>query len=289
MIENNAFLTTVSSLSECDYESVIQSLITNCNQVWVNELAFDKNQEKMVDKLFELREAGLIKVWNYEILLNNRSSKIDKVISNEEHNEANSYVDQILLQGEEQSLKNDTQYTTFRIEKRNMLTNLVTAKFCGADSIIQRDSKPISVQSGKQNLFQLYAQQLFNETCIDSVSGLSVDDIMKLRKYSSAFRKKINGIINERLINGEVPPSVIREDCKKLSAEYCNEINERIKSSMSVVGVVKGVALDILSLLLSPISLIGAASKIGDFALNHEKRGVIMYLTTLKTARRDNN
>lgn len=281
----SSLLVNVSTLTACDYEGIIQSLITNVDQVWVNALAVEINPKDVQNKLMALKEAGLIKVWDYEISLNKSSfSLVDKVLTIEKFKENTEYLNAMMSELVASSMTNPSDFTTFTIEKRNMINNFLTAKFCDAESIIQRNTVRTNVASGTTDIFQKYSNYLFNETNIKSVSGLSIEEIMSLRKYSVYFRKKIQQQIDQHLISGDVPLDIIRSDCEKLSKEYCQEINSRIKGGITDTGTGKGVVLDIASIWLWPITLYSIAQKIWDSVFNRDQRGFVMYLTTLQNS-----
>lgn len=162
-----------------------------------------------------------------------------------------------------------------------MLFNFLIANYCGAKSIIQRNNTQTIVKSGTQDLMQTYANCLFNETSIYSVSNLSVDDIIQLRKYSSSFRKKIKSHIDDHLINGSIPISVIKEDCHNISKEYCEEINSRIEGLISFKGTGVSLAMDIMSFWIMPVTVYSIAQKLWDAIFHKDQRGFVMYLTTL--------
>jgi hypothetical protein len=109
-----------------------------------------------------------------------------------------------------------------------------------------------------------------------------VEDIMLLRKYSSAFRKKIQTYIDKHLINGTVPTAVIKEDCHSISKEYCDEINSRIASQISKKGLGISLLMDIASIWIIPVTLYNIGQKLWDSVFHKDQRGFVMYLTTLK-------
>lgn len=284
-MKNSSLLVNVSRLTKCDYESIIQSLITNVDLVWVNALALEINPSEVQQKLSALKEAGLLKVWDYEMSMNARSSaSVDKVLSVEQYRDSSAHLDAMMNDLISNTMQNPSDFTTFSIEKRNMLSNLLTAKFCGAGSIIQRNSIRTNVTTGKADLFQEYSKSLFNQTNISSVSGLSIDEIFTLRKYSRYFRKKIQEQIDANLIFGEIPLSIIRQDCERLSKEYCSEINARIKGNLTLKGTGTGLVLDIASIWLVPVTLYSIGQKVWDAIFNREQRGFVMYLTTLQNS-----
>lgn len=285
-MENNALMVNVSEISVCDYESIIQSLITNVNKVWINALSLDVNSGPIVKKLLSLKEAGLINFWDYELSLHgNALSKIDRVITSEEYNETNVYIQEMMEDIVRNSIDHQSDFTTFNIEKKNLLSNFMIAKYCKAGSLIQRNITSIHVKTGEVDLVRIYAQQLFNETNIFSVAGLSIDEIIELRKYSKYFRNKIQTYIDEKLVNGNIPISIIRKDCKLISQEYCEEINSRIKGGATTGGTSKGIALDIASIWISPVTLYSIGQKLWDTIFHREQRGFVMYLTTLQKSK----
>lgn len=279
----SSLLVNVSKLTTFDYESIIQSLITNVDLVWLNALAFEINDPVVQNKLHSLKEAGLLKVWDYEVALNSHSSPlVDKVFTVDEYKKTKVYLDALMEEYIAKHLQITSDFTTFKIEQENMFSNFLTARFCGAESIIQRDSSKIIVSNGQTELFSQYSKQLFNKTNIYSVSGLSVDEILELRKYSKYFRKRIQKEIDSRVVKGDIPLSIIREDCEKLSKEYCEEINSRIASGSTPLGTGWGLVLDIASFWLPDVTIFSITQKLWDTIFHNDQRGVVMYLTTLR-------
>lgn len=283
-MDNSSLLTNVSMLTKCDYESIVQSLITNVDLVWINALAFEINKSEMVKKLCALKEAGLVRIWDYEMGMSKHSiGALNKVLTVEEYKNNSEYLDAMMPNLVESAMGKPSDFTTFNIESRNMLSNFLIAKNCGATSVIQRNSIQ-NVLTGKQDVFQLYADCLFNQTNIRSVSSLTVEKIIQLRKYSQHFRNKIQEQIDNHLISGNVPLPIIKQDCEQLSKEYCEEINSRIGGSP-----IKGIALDIASFWIVPVTIFSIAQKLWDTIFNRKQRGFVMYLTTLQNSGSINN
>lgn len=286
---NNALMVNVSKITDCDFESIIQSLITNVDVVWINALSLEINTDIIIKKLLGLEEAGLIKFWDYELSLHKTNlATTNRVITNEEYSQSNLYIQEMMQDIIKNSSTQQSDFTTFNIEKRNLLSNFMIAKYCDASSLIQRNATRVSVSTGEEDLLQIYSQNLFNQTNIYSVSGLSIDEILELRKYSKWFRKKIQECIDIKRINGSIPISEIRQDCEKISREYCDEVNSRIKGGATSFGTGINVLLDIASIWLSPVTLYSIGQKLWDSIFHKEQRGFVMYLTTLKKSKNIN-
>lgn len=284
--KNNALMVNVSKITDCDYESIIQSLITNVDEVWINALALEINPEPVVRKLLSLKEVGLVNFWDYEVSLHgNRLVTVDRIITSEEYKESNAYVQEMMQDIVKNRIEHQSDFTTFNIETKNLLSNFMIAKYCEAGSIIQRNTVSTSVTTGEHDLLQVYAQYLFNQTNIYSVANLSIEEIMELRKYSKYFRNKIQEYIDKRLISGNIPVSSIRQDCESISREYCEEINSRIKSGATIKGTGTGVALDIVSIWLGPLTFYSIGQKLWDMVFHRNQRGFVMYLTTLRKSK----
>lgn len=275
----SSLMVNVSKITDCDFEGIIQSLITNVDTVWVNRLTLDINNPEIVKKIAELKEAGFVKYWDYEMTGKHLNS-VSRIITAEEYRNIESYIAE-MMEDINTHIVNINNTITYDIENKNMLFNFLIANYCGAKSIIQRNNTQTIVKSGTQDLMQAYANCLFNETSIYSVSNLSVDDIIQLRKYSSSFRKKIKSHIDDHLINGSIPISVIKEDCHNISKEYCEEINSRIEGLISFKGTGVSLAMDIMSFWIMPVTVYSIAQKLWDAIFHKDQRGFVMYLTTL--------
>jgi len=282
LLKNDALMINVSRIDNCDYQTLIQSLITNVDRVWINSVALDINSKEIVDKLLLLNEAGLVEFWNYE-LGNKHNNQNSRIISYEEHSKSNEYIQEMMQEIIKNDIQRSADYTTFNIEQKNLLSNFMIAKYCGANSIIQRNMLSKSVKTGELDLLQLYSQYLFNEMRISfSADNMNINDIIELRKYSQYFRNKIQNYINENLINGDIPISTIKRDCMQISNEYSEEISARIRGDITLLGTGKGILLDLASIWLVPVTLFSIAKRLWDAAFNREQRGFIMYLSSLQ-------
>lgn len=162
---NNALMVNVSKITDCDFESIIQSLITNVDEVWINALSLEINTEIITKKLLSLKEAGLIKFWDYELSLHkNALATINRVITSEEYEESNICIQEMMQDVIKNTKTQQSDFTTFNIEKKNLLSNFMIAKYCDAGSLIQRNTTRVSVSTGEEDLLQIYSQNLFNTT-----------------------------------------------------------------------------------------------------------------------------
>ena len=116
-MKNNALMINVSKITTCDYESVVQSLITNVDVVWINPLSLEINSAQVVKKLLNLKEAGLIKFWDYELSLHgNTQLIIDRIITSEEYKESNIYIQEMMQDIVKNCIEQKSDFTTFNIE-----------------------------------------------------------------------------------------------------------------------------------------------------------------------------
>lgn len=282
MKKSDALLTNFGEIRDTEYESILQSLIVNVDRVWLNANSLKRCEQGIYRNIMQLHEARIVCLWNYEENCSGDCSIIDKIITFEEHKSSKASLKEYIDCRVREDLKDSSEYTTFKIECSNHFTNMFTAKLCGADSIIQANSTRLDLKSGQEDIIQKYAQYIFNETSIASISGLTVEDIIRLRKYAKAFRETIQKKIDAHMIGGLVPVSIIREDCREIVRQYCDEINSRILDDSTTFGTIKGLTLDIASIWLPFMSYLPIGEKLFDSIFHYKQRNFVMYLTTLK-------
>lgn len=283
---NSTFIVNVSRLQAVDYESIVQSLITTSDTVWLQAMVLDANNTDMTNKIMELIDAKLVKLWDYEVQLGKTSIQPSRIITIEEFKEADEYTTQLvsdMTDNKNSSLPHE--FTTLNIEMKNTFSNMVLADYCGAETMLKRCNSLTSVNNKNTDdykIFEMYTKYLFNMTSISSMQCLSVDDILELRKFLPAFRTEIHNKIKNHLLSGHIPSSEIERDCKELSKRYCEMIDEAVSEKYGTNRITEGIMIDILSLLVSPLDYFQSLHKVYDLVFNRNERGFLMYLYKLR-------
>ena len=234
-------------------------------------------------------EAGLIKLWDYEIPLSHAARKIDRVITLDEYNMIEECKEQLVDEMMRTSdLSKFSDYTIVNIERKNIISNQLLAECCGSTSIIQRYpgnfiNYPNKGKKGNDELVDLYAPYLFGKTKMGNLSDISVDDILELRKLSKYFRNKIQEYANKHTFS-LIPESQIKRDCEAIHKEYENLVQEAVRDKYSGGSVGSGIVLEILSCFVSWMSFVSIPQKIIASILNRNERGFVMYMSRLSSA-----
>lgn len=284
----STFVPDISRLQQIDYQSIVQTLITRTDTIWLQSMVMDVNSQETIKNLSGLIEAGLIELWDYELRLGRGSIQPKRVITLEEHNEAEQYknllVDEMLRSSSEMHA---SDYTTLNIEKKNMITNQLLAHYCDANSLLQRFPHVNSIVSRneqKTDILNLYTTHLFGVTNISQLQNLSVDDILELRKLSKHLRVAIQKCIDKHLLQTNIPEELIRQDCQDLHRQYDELIREAIEEKYSNRSIIRDTTIETLSLVAGWTSFISIPKKIIESILNRKERGFVIYMTRLGNA-----
>ena len=283
----STLLVNVCRIQPVDYESIIQSLITNTDSLWLQSMVMDVNGKDMISRIERLMEPGLINLWDYEKRLGKSTAEIKRVITLEEYAEADQYTTQLVSEmaaGSTNMVSSD--YTAWNIEKKNTFSNLITAKYCGASSLLQR-SVPTRIatfhnENDGSDLIQLYSKYIFAQTNIRSLSNLTIEQIIDLRKLSIYYRNEIQSKLNDHILPSNVPISIIEKDCEEITRKYCETVNEIVLENYSTKGLLQSLALDITSCFIEPLSYFLMGRKVFDLVFKRKQRGFIIYLTKLQ-------
>jgi len=284
---SSTLLVNVCRLQPVDYESIIQSLITNTDYLWLQSMAMDVNDKSTVYKIEQLIEVGLISLWDYEKRLGKGTAKLNRVITLEEYKEADQYTTQLVSEMTYQNTRMlSSDYTTWNIEKRNTFSNLIIANYCGASSLLQRSapslvSLHIAGQEGS-DLLQLYSKYLFGKISIQTLSNLTIEQILELRQLSAFFRNEIKIKINSHLLSNEIPLVQIEQDCNELYMKLSEMVDAAIMDKYSTQKIGESLSLDILSCFIEPLSYFLKGQKIYDLIFKRKQRGFVVYLSKLK-------
>lgn len=293
-MKNSVFMPNVAKLQTFDYQGIVQTLITRTDVVWLPKMALDVNEPSMLRRIEELKEAKLIKLWDYEKSLSRNSRKPDKIITLEEHEEIENckslFVEEMMRNSE---LDRHSDYTTVNIERKNAITNILLAERCGSNSIVQRypgnfidrtiDSQTINYKRSGDELADLYTPFLFGKTVMGNLSELSIEDIVDLRKLSKYYRSKIQEYAHEHS-STLIPEAKIKQDCEAIHEEYEKLIQEDVGEKFSLLSLGGDITLEILSCFVSWIPYISLSKNIIETITKRKDRGFVMYMSRLSTA-----
>jgi len=284
---SSTLLVNVCRLQPVDYESIIQSLITSTDFLWLQSMAMDVNDKPTVYQLEQLIESELVSLWDYEKRLGKRTVKLGRVITLEEYKEADQYTTQLVSEMTSQNTRMlSSDYTTWNIEKRNTFSNLIIADYCGASSLLQRSapssaSLHIAGQEGS-DLLQLYSKYLFGKISIRTLSNLTIEQILELRRLSTFFRSEIQKKIDSHLLSNNIPLIQIEQDCNDLYVKLSEMVDAAVMDKYSTQDIGESLSLDILSCFIEPLSYFLKGQKVYDLIFKRKQRGFVVYLTKLK-------
>lgn len=281
---SSTFVPNIAKLQSFDYECIIQTLITKTDIIWLPALAMDVNSLIIKNKLTELIEAGLIKLWDYETQLSKNNNTINRIITKEENDEIEMCRNQLINEMFSNTTDfNSSDYTIVNIEKKNIITSQLLAECCQANSILKRTpniSPNLETSPASNDLLQLYSKYIFGQSNIINLSELGIDDIVELRKLSKYYRAKVFKYI-ERHKFSVIPNEQIKEDCLELQNEYDELVNDVIKKNCSNSEISKDISLEFFSLFISWVSLITVPQSIIESITNRNDRGFVMYMYKL--------
>lgn len=221
---------------EEDWESVVHSIITYADKIWLNsDYKFSGQIEsnktsRFLSILNDLKNEGIILTWQLESNLNSRDNSVNRVITCDEHRSLYSEINE----GIANLIKGDYDIQSKFVEARHELFYLCITKLCQADGITCNKLQTNKLISGLcsqkhisyENILKKYSYHIFQEFSIGSLSKLSSSDIIKLRLESKYFRDRVNGYIRDKLLPLCKSDKDIIEDCRSLHRECEDYIRE---------------------------------------------------------------
>lgn len=221
---------------EEDWESILHSIITYSDKIWLNSNYKFSDQiesnktSKFLSILNDLKEEGIVLTWQLESNLHNSDNSISRVITNDEHRNLYNEINQTIVNG----CKGDFDIQSKFVEARHELFYLGLTRICEAHGITCNKLEASNLISrlcsqeyiSYENILKKYSYHLFQEFSIGNLSKLSSSDIIKLRSSSKYYRNRVNACIQKKLLPLQKLDEEIINDCKNLYRECEDHLRE---------------------------------------------------------------
>lgn len=235
--------TDSNELTEASWERLVHSLITYGENIWINE--YVRFSEKIPDwkrniynkTIAELKEAGLIKVWSYEIEYSN-FNELDNIIPfdtySELYNAINSKIKDYGSYGTfyGKDLKG-SELTSKIIQFRHELWNIGIAQILEVDGICYpSEIKQKTYEASKFYKYELinreYTNTIFKKMDIKPLGFLSALDIIELQKKGQILSEYLSKYTKNKLV--EILPNkrIIDNECQLVVEDVQEQLNALI-------------------------------------------------------------
>jgi len=295
----NLIYTDSNEFNRCSWERIVHSIVTFGKVIWVNENITFSNQipdwlrGHYIKTFHELKEAKIIKLWNYE-LLGKTTSQIDRIISIDEsstlYDVINKEIEEYVPLGTlSQKDITGNEITSKIIQYKHELWNIGIADILKVDGICYPHSNNvkkgiISDYYKYESIYKKYTEYIFRKLEIKPLGFLPTKDILELQKQSKIFSKQLLPLINNKLLNLSPDDETIESDCGDLFKIYEQSINELITEKSLRFGkkFLYDAIFTIGGLLFSPISLVPLGSNILSYFKNKRKNPLFLLTMSIK-------
>ena len=296
----NLIYTDSNEITASSWERIIHSLITFGEVIWVNENVTFSNQlpdwirRHYIASFNELKEAKIIKSWNYE-QYKSATSNVDTVIPRDE---VSNLYDVISNQVKEYSplgtlsQKNiaGNEITSKIIQYKHELWNIGIANILNVDGICYPCNEYVSKGTVSEyykyeQVNRKYTETIFKNLGIKPLGFLTTKDILDIQRQSKILVKTLSPYINNKLLSILPNEEIIKGDCIALLKDYESSLNNLItEKSLSKFG--KRFSLNTIitigGLVFSPISLVSLGTDILDYFRNKRKNSLLLFAMSIK-------
>lgn len=298
------FYSDSSHLSIDSWANIVHSIITYADNIWLNSGYYppkeiSKSNNDFLDlssTMADLKDAGIIKTWQFEDCLHSYNGSITRVIGNKEHRMLHEEISRSIIEMSKNAASDDAyKYNTQSkfVDARNQLLHLGLASLCDADGVIYNKSKPNEIPSHLlhyENVLKKYTHQLFKEFSIGDLSRLSSSDIIELRSLSKHFRDRVNSLVRAKVLPLQRLDSKVLEDCHNLYNEYERHLQELViekQGKRTIVEITKDTVVNSVGLFIPAVSLIPSVEKALNWAKGRNQRGFLAYMLQAKKMTKD--
>ncbi|NEQ66778.1 MAG: hypothetical protein F6K21_14990 [Symploca sp. SIO2D2] len=289
------FYSDSSYLLMDDWANIVHSIITYADAIWLDAnysfaKEIDNNDRiRFCSIIRDLREAKIIKTWQFEYNLHSSSSSISRVITSDENRMLHNRISKAIVQDSKKASSNDAYNIQSKfVDARHELLYLGLTSLCKADGVTYNRLKPnkiISTLFSYEDVLKRYTQQLFRQFSIGDLSKLSSSDIIELRSSSKYLRDQVNNQIKNKLLPLQSLDDKIIEDCQKLYTEYEHCLQELIREKQgknTFVEITKDMMVSGTGLFIPIVSLIPSVEKVLNWMNGRDKRGFLAYMLQAK-------
>jgi hypothetical protein len=300
------FYSDSSHLLIDDWANIVHSIVTYADKIWLNEeccffkKAFQHNDDfrGLSSTIADLRDAGIIKTWQFEDYLQSSDGSITRIIGNNEHRMLHEEISQSIIDMSKRiGSDNASRYNTQSkfVDARNQLLHLGLASLCDADGLVYNRNRirPNEISSqllDYENVYKKYTNQLFKEFSIGDLSKLSSSDIIELRSLSKYFRDRVNSFVKAKVLPLQGLDSKILEDCQNLYGEYECHLQELVREKQgkhTVIEIIKDTLINSVGIFIPAASFVPSVEKVVNWAKDRNQRGFLAYMLQVKKVTKD--
>jgi hypothetical protein len=292
--------TDSNELTDYSWERIVHSIITFGDTIWINEnITFSEQLPDWLRKyylktFYELKEEGIIKLWNYE----QNKTKLSIVNAVIPINESSELYDAINCQIENYASHGSiggkdisgSELTSKIIQYKHELWNIGIANILGANGICYpHDNNSKTGSASNYYKYELidrkYSESLFNKFEIKALGFLPSNDIIEIRKKSNVLTKHLLTYTNKKLT--EIPQNnkTIENDCQIIFDNCQKELNELIKEkSLKKFGIEfsKDVAISSIGFVFPLVSIVPFGEKIFNLFKDQKKYSLLFFALDIK-------
>jgi len=296
----NLIYTDSNEFTSSSWERVIHSIVTFGKVIWINENITFSNQipnwlkSHYVKSFHELKEAKIIKLWNYE-QYKKKTSQIDSIIPVKElstlYDLINKQIKEYIPLGTlSQRDVVGNEITSKIIQYKHELWNIGIAKILKADGICYPHSNNVKEEIVSEyykyeQIYEKYTNYIFKKLEMKPLGFLSTNDILELQKQSKILSKQLSLFINNKILNLSPSYETIERDCDNFIKQYEQSINKLItEKSLTKFGkkFFFNSIITIGGLLFSPISLATLGSDILNYFKDRRKYSLLLFTMNIK-------
>lgn len=289
------FIPTGDVIGDLALEQIYKSLLTFHDLVYIRSSATQSDQIG-AGVIAELRDAGLVQLLGLESDPTTVINSSDVVLPGDVHiTIANSIDDAI---SHRPYIPNDglpdPERTSRIVDRRVTLWNVSLATHLAADlghfatrSIVTEQA--IQTEGTRLGLQLDVSDLLFAVFRVVSVSGLSVDELVKLRKQLPKVRKQIRQLVDghARLSSDPAEREQSLGAIEDSIYELQDQVLDSVAQSRGVQGRLRtgtGLLLDVVGLFFYQVSFIGMFADVAEFLWDARKDRLVLYMHSISRA-----
>jgi hypothetical protein len=289
---SRVFIPTRDTIDDAALEQIYRSLLTFHDLVYIRSSAAQPHQLG-ASVIAELRDAGLVQLLGLESDPTTVIRASDVVLPGDVHihiansiDEATSYRPYIPSDG-----LTDPERTSRIVERRVTLWNVSLATHLAADlgHFTPRPlltEKAIQAEGTRLGLQLDVSDLLFAVFRVASVSGLSVEELVRLRKNLPKVRRQIRQLVDAHALRSSDPDE--RQQSLVAIEDNIYELQDQVLDSLAksrgVQGRIRtgaGLMLDVVGLFFYQVSFVGMFGDVAEFLWDARKDRLVLYMHSI--------
>ena len=291
------------SIGSNDWEEIVQSLCTASSTVWMNSnyqlspFLPPEAKKHIVKTLHQLKEAGILQVWQYEQLVTPKNDRhIDKVIPSEDTKKLNKkIISKIEHHGGKET---NAQNISYNVDQTAKIINFKSElQNIGLTSLLKCDGLSYGWQHCEGSLTgqNYYRYEVINKEVIKNILNeydvaplgfLNPEEIIELNKSSRILFKRVTEFSDDFPLGLEPDSTEIGKFVEE-QKEIINSTVEKALTDKSTSNVVKKVfkntAVAIAGLSFPIIGLLPIGEDIYSWLKENEENAVALYMHKIQT------